>query len=316
MKKLKTSLLLLLLISFAVASSAQITYTNGKICINNASPNTDYSLNAKDWTGMYMTCKSSNFLQFDLTPFNPRIAGTGNEIVFYNTQTHTYNSIQVANVYNYSDARAKENIQTLKSGLSSILNLRPVSYKWKHDVAVQALSSESSEKEHTATSAAYGPLEDDQTQYGFLAQEVEEVLPDAVKTDNEGHKMINYTAIIPMLVQAVQELQATVETQAQRIEQLSNGKGPQIIGRTNYKILSCSPNPTNGFVSITTQLDDNARSAKIIISSLMGSKEKELTVSPQCPTTSTNISSLNSGIYIVSLFVNGKLTDYQRLIKE
>lgn len=316
MKKLKTSLLLLLLISFAVASSAQITYTNGKICINNASPNTDYSLNAKDWTGMYMTCKSSNFLQFDLTPSNPRIAGTGNEIVFYNTQTHTYNSIQVANVYNYSDARAKENVQTLKSGLSSILNLRPVSYKWKHDVAVQSLSTASSENENIASNAAYGPLEDDQTQYGFLAQEVEEVLPDAIKTDNEGHKMINYTAIIPMLVQAVQELQATVETQAQRIEQLSNGKEPQVIGRTNNKILNCSPNPTNGFVSITTQLDDDARNAKIIISSLMGSREKELTVSPQSPTTSTNISSLNSGIYIVSLFVNGKLTDYQRLIKE
>lgn len=34
------------------------------------------------------------------------------------------------------------------------------------------------------------------------------------------------------------------------------------------------------------------------------------------PTNSTSISSLNSGIYIVSLFVKGKLVDYQRLIKE
>lgn len=316
MKKLKSSLLLLLLVSFAVTTSAQITYTGGKLGINNASTNTFYSLNAKDWTGMYMTCKSSNFLQFDLTPANPRIAGTENQVVFYNTQTQTFNSIQVANVYNYSDARAKENVQTLKSGLSSVLSLRPVSYKWKREAVVQSLSSEPSEKENITSTVAYGPVEDDQTQYGFLAQEVEEVLPDAIKTDAEGHKMINYTAIIPMLVQAVQELQATVETQAQRIEQLSNGKGTQLIGDANNKILSCSPNPTNGFVTITTQLDNDVKSAKIIISSLMGSREKELTVSPQSPTASTSISSLNSGIYIVSLFVNGKLADYQRLIKE
>ena len=251
-----------------------------------------------------------------MTPANPRIAGTGNQVVFYNTQTQTFNSIQVANVYNYSDARAKENVQTLKSGLSSVLSLRPVSYKWKREAVVQSLSSEPSEKENITSTVANGPVEDDQTQYGFLAQEVEEVLPDAIKTDAEGHKMINYTAIIPMLVQAVQELQATVETQAQRIEQLSNGKGTQLIGDTNNKILSCSPNPTNGFVTITTQLDNDVKSAKIIISSLMGSREKELTVSPQSPTASTSISSLNSGIYIVSLFVNGKLADYQRLIKE
>lgn len=316
MKKLKSSLLLLLLVSFAVTTSAQITYTGGKLGVNNASTNTFYSFNAKDWTGMYMKCKSSNFLQFDLTPANPRIAGTGNQVVFYNTQTQTFNSIQVANVYNYSDARAKENVQTLKSGLSSVLSLRPVSYKWKREAVVQSLSSEPSEKENITSTVANGPVEDDQTQYGFLAQEVEEVLPDAIKTDAEGHKMINYTAIIPMLVQAVQELQATVETQAQRIEQLSNGKGTQLIGDTNNKILSCSPNPTNGFVTITTQLDNDVKSAKIIISSLMGSREKELTVSPQSPTASTSISSLNSGIYIVSLFVNGKLADYQRLIKE
>lgn len=215
-----------------------------------------------------------------------------------------------------TNSASENNVQTLKSGLSSVLSLRPVSYKWKREAVVQSLSSEPSEKENITSTVANGPVEDDQTQYGFLAQEVEEVLPDAIKTDAEGHKMINYTAIIPMLVQAVQELQATVETQAQRIEQLSNGKGTQLIGDTNNKILSCSPNPTNGFVTITTQLDNDVKSAKIIISSLMGSREKELTVSPQSPTASTSISSLNSGIYIVSLFVNGKLADYQRLIKE
>lgn len=316
MKKFKSLLMLLLLVSFAVTTSAQITYTSGKIGINNASTSTPYSFNAKDWTGMYMTCKDSNFLQFDLTSVSPRIAGTGNQVVFYNTQTREFNSIQVANVYNYSDARAKENVQTLKSGLSSVLSLRPVSYKWKREAVVQTLSSEPSENEKETSSDAYGPAEEDQTQYGFLAQEVEDVLPDAIKTDSEGHKMINYTAIIPMLVQAVQELQATVEMQAQRIEQLSCGKETHFMGDSAYKIISCSPNPTDGLVSISTQLDNEVKNAKIVISSLMGSRKKELVVSPQRPITSVNISSLNSGIYVVSLLVNGQIVDSQRLIKE
>lgn len=316
MKKIKFSLLLLLLISYTATLSAQIVYEGGKIRINKAPANSTHSFYAEDWSGLCMTCKENNFFQIVITPDNPRIAGTGNQVVFYNTDTRTFNSIQVANVYNYSDARAKENVQTLKSGLSSILGLHPVSYNWKQEVATQSLSRDSSEKNDTTLDVGYGPVEENQTQYGFLAQEVEDVIPNAVKTDADGHKMVNYTAIIPMLVQAVQELQATVEKQAQQIEQLSNGKGLCMVSDTNNKILSCSPNPTNGAVTISTQLDSDVSNAKIFISSLAGNREKVLTVSPQCLTVTTNISSLNEGVYIVSLFVNGKLVDYQRLIKE
>lgn len=316
MKRFKSLLLLLLLISYAATLSAQIIYEGGKIRVNNAPTNSMYSFYAEDWSGLYMTCKKGNFFQFNLTPDNPRIAGTGDQVVFYNTQTGTFNSIQVANVYNYSDARAKENVQTLKSGLTSVLSLRPVSYNWKQEAAEQSLSTDTSEKNDTTLSVGYGPAEENQTQYGFLAQEVEDVLPNAVRTDADGHKMVNYTAIIPILVQAVQELQATVERQAQQIEQLSNGKEFHMVSDSNNKILSCSPNPTNGFATISTQLERNVSNAKIYISSLTGNREKELNVSMQSPTVSTNISSLNSGVYIISLYVNGKLVDYQRLIKQ
>ena len=61
-------------------------------------------MTANDWNGTYLTCKDSNFFQVDVTPDNPRLAGTGNQVVFFNTETSTFNSVQVANVYNYSDA--------------------------------------------------------------------------------------------------------------------------------------------------------------------------------------------------------------------
>lgn len=46
-------------------------------------------------------------------------------------------------------------------------------------------------------------------------------IPDAVKTDEEGHKMINYTVLIPLLVQSVQDLTLQIEEQKSLIAELS-----------------------------------------------------------------------------------------------
>ena len=46
----------------------------------------------------------NNFLQIDIWPAGIRLASHNNVIVLYNTQTSTFNDLQVGNVYNYSDA--------------------------------------------------------------------------------------------------------------------------------------------------------------------------------------------------------------------
>lgn len=295
-----------------MSMNAQITYSNGNLNINNAPKHKYLGLTINKWSGMYWTCNTNNFFQLDISPANPRFAGTGNQVVFYNSATSTFNSIQVANVYNYSDARAKDNIKTLTTGLDAILQLRPVSYTWKPETSVALVSSTES-----GSSVANGPVEEGQTQYGFLAQEVESVLPDAVKTDEEGHKLINYTAIIPVLVQAVQQLQATVAEQSVKIAELSNGS-LEVAAKTTspYKIVSCTPNPAKEQVSITTRLDSSVYTASIIVSSLTGIHEKTLQISSASPSVTASISNLDKGMHIVSLFVNGKLADSYRLIKE
>jgi hypothetical protein len=294
-----------------IGMNAQITYSSGDLNINNAPKHKYLGLTINKWLGMYWTCKTDNFFQLDISPANPRLAGTGDEVVFYNSETETFNSIQVANVYNYSDARAKDNIKPLTIGLDAVLHLRPVSYTWKPETATALSAIESS------SSVANGPNEDGQIQYGFLAQEVETVLPDAVKTDEEGHKMINYTAIIPMLVQAVQELQATVEEQSAKIAELTNNSFvASNVAISPYKIVSCTPNPTTGQVTISTNLEWLNKSATIIISNLTGTTKKTLQVSSGSPSVTTNISDIESGMCVVSLFVNGELADSYRLIKQ
>ena len=46
---------------------------------------------------------------------------------------------------------------------------------------------------------------------GVLAQELEKVLPEVVTTRDNGYKAVKYEKIIPLLVEAIKELQAEVQ---------------------------------------------------------------------------------------------------------
>jgi len=83
--------------------------------------------------------------------------------------------------YASSDRDKKTDIQPLNDTLTIVNSLQGVSFKWKYD----SLST--------------------QRQHGFIAQEVEQVLPDIVYTEN-GSKTINYSSIIPFLVESVKTL--------------------------------------------------------------------------------------------------------------
>jgi hypothetical protein len=101
---------------------------------------------------------------------------------------------------NPSDARLKTDITDLGYGLSSILALRPVSYKWKSDTVNQG------------------------TQYGFIAQEVQTVMPDLVKefeTKENGETVtrlgLEKEGIYAALVKSVQELNANLVAELQSV---------------------------------------------------------------------------------------------------
>ena len=49
------------------------------------------------------------------------------------------------------------------------------------------------------------------SEYGLLAQEVEKVLPNLVITDSNGMKLLNYTELVPILINAVQTLSKRIE---------------------------------------------------------------------------------------------------------
>ncbi|WP_288243003.1 tail fiber domain-containing protein [uncultured Bacteroides sp.] len=188
----RTVLVLVLLIT-CITINAQIKYDNkGNLLIGVLSPYKSYSQTILS-NGVYLTGPGSNFFQIDVTPAATRLASHYDQVVFFNTQTSTFNSIQVKNVYNYSDARAKTNIQSLSQSLSIINQLRPVSYNFTDNSDNTKFRKGGDGKE-----------------IGLLAQEVEKILPNAVLTDPDGNKLINYTHLIAVLINAVKDLSAQV----------------------------------------------------------------------------------------------------------
>jgi len=84
-----------------------------------------------------------------------------------------------------SDRRLKENISSIQSGLSIIEQLKPVRFDY---------------------------IKGDKKQAGFIAQDVEKVLPDVITKGEDGMLGMKTESIIPYLVKAIQEQQEEINT--------------------------------------------------------------------------------------------------------
>jgi hypothetical protein len=107
----------------------------------------------------------------------------------------------IGNFVNASDARWKTNVSTLGNALSAVMRLRGVTYDWRQDIA--------------------GKHFPEGRQVGFLAQEVEEVLPEVVSTDGNGYKSVAYVNVVPVLVEAIKQQQTQIQAQQKQIEDLN-----------------------------------------------------------------------------------------------
>ncbi len=106
-------------------------------------------------------------------------------------------NVCAANISCASDARLKQNVLNLRYGLSHLLRLRPVSWNWKAEPK--------------------GKL-----QLGLVAQEVEPVMPELVLREADAARPLglNYMALLPVVVKAIQEQQRELEGKEAEIKAL------------------------------------------------------------------------------------------------
>ena len=94
-------------------------------------------------------------------------------------------------IVHISDVRVKKDVTRITDALHGILSLNGVTYRYK--------TTEHPELQLT-----------DKPQIGFLAQELEQVYPQLVKTREDGFKAVNYSHLVPVLVEAIKEQQSMI----------------------------------------------------------------------------------------------------------
>jgi len=115
-----------------------------------------------------------------------------------------------------SDVKLKTDIQTLQNALGIVMQLQPKSYRYRHEEFPHL---------HLAT----------ESQYGFLAQELEEVQPQMVRDvhfpaemDSTGAelqtamdlKAVKLDGMVPLVIAAIKEQQVLITTQQEALDEL------------------------------------------------------------------------------------------------
>lgn len=127
----------------------------------------------------------------------------------------------VNGIYNLSDARMKSDVVNLEGSLAKLTKLRGVKYQYDSDSNAKMVGG------------------DDKTYIGLIAQEVAEVFPEATaqkyltgyegeagtsfdmgKVEREVVTVVDYTALIPVLIESIKEQQAIIDKLEKRIEEM------------------------------------------------------------------------------------------------
>ncbi len=97
-----------------------------------------------------------------------------------------------------SDRRWKKDIVSLTNSLDKINQLQGVSYNWRTDEFPEM---------------NFGT----NTQLGFIAQDVEPIIPEVVTTNSDGYKGISYEKLVPVLVEGMKELRREKDTDIEEL---------------------------------------------------------------------------------------------------
>ena len=161
--------------------------------IGNGATNEDLIFFTND--GAMSTVSANGTKRMTIKGSGAVIVGSGNAI---GTNLLTVGGEVSATAYNVnSDRRLKTNIHNTIYGLKEIMRLQPVSWNWKD----KSLNTS--------------------RQLGFIAQDVKRIVPEIVSGNEQSETLsINYTELIPVLVNAIKEQQQQIEIMAKEIEKL------------------------------------------------------------------------------------------------
>ena len=235
-----------------------------------------------------------------------------------------------------SDESYKENITSINNSLNTIKRMRGVTYRLKgQDNETATTNTFQSDVSSRDTLSAQSPVpveivnkikaEKKRKKSGFIAQELEEIFPEAVYTLPNGKKAIAYSEIIPLLVEAIKEQQNEIDElkQAKSIQTRSaisdadeqSDVNSLLDEKLKAKLYSNIPNPFKEQTTISFFIPEASSRASIHIYNLQGKQIKQINIESRGNGSVTiNGYELTPGMYMYSLIVDGKEVDTKKMI--
>ena len=160
----------------------------------------------------------------------------------------------------------------------------------------------------------------EKTHYGLDAEVLKEVYPDLVYESQEGDLCINYTEMIPLLVQSVNELRAQVVALQGRQTYNVRARGGNETGIDSHALdvpalEQNDPNPFTQTTVVRYTLPESVKSAFLYIYDLNGTQIDQKTLQDRGKSSVTlEAGSLAPGMYLYALVADGKVIDTKRMI--
>ncbi len=247
--------------------------------------------------------------------------------------------VRATNVTISSDLRLKTDIKDLnRNALSKLINLKAKTYKPILKDSSNFYTPTAISKNDTLSKSERVDDPRNKTMIGFLAQDVQNIFPELVSTDEDGYLSLDYMGLIPILVEAVKELNDNYEKDKTDLESLKNkvvdleNKLNQCCGKSEFKstqpnsdfsgdsylmpaLYQNSPNPFDSNTTISYYLPTNISKATLYIYNLQGNQIKAYSIDSRGNGNLIITSKeLNPGIYLYSLIADGKEVDTKRMI--
>jgi hypothetical protein len=200
-----------------------------------------------------------------------------------------------------SDENIKQKIKAEENIMDKLMQLQPMTYEFK-------------QKDYNNLALDNG------LQHGIMAQNLEKVFPEMVvdvnpptpvdaKTGKAYNplqlKGIKPLQLIAVLVKAIQEQQAMIETQNKKIEALQNAAKTSNANAKGYTLAQNVPNPFASSTTIQYTLPQNTGNALLAVFDLNGKMLLQYNLAKSSNSIIINGNTLVPGMYIYSLIVNG-----------
>ncbi|KKB52588.1 MULTISPECIES: tail fiber domain-containing protein [Parabacteroides] len=272
-------------------------------------------------------------------------SGQANNIVAYYAPASNSNfvfntNLRVNGVNITSDARLKENVQTLQNPLNIVSQLNGVSYNYKlseinkyreQDASKFTEAQNMQNSASVSSNAALTGKENDDKLYqnavdrkeaedasrkriGFLAQDIEKVLPELVQTDENGIKSIDYIGFIPLIVESLKEMQQTIQAQQNEIDILQSllpeeSKSLLRSTSTDNIVIEGAKLYNRAGSSVSYTLPSTFANAYLQVFDIAGRMLKKITLTTANDIVEINPTEIGLGTFIYVLYVDGQKAD-------